>query len=367
MASPRYLIVDTDPAKGLELDKLLSDVGATADRAQDLAQVNELLSRKKYDCVLVDRDVPPEWQGAIKAKSAGQESVPMVFLTGPHGSRPPSAIAISGVDGYVQRHKDSTVRLIEHVERAVRTISEQRLPRPEYPSKVSDSYGGWSRRESFADSRIMVHTQRITAPGPVEDIVRMVDRGDGRHAILLGDCTYPNRMAEIGNLMVGSRIDMYLAESRGPSSVLGHLNDELCNAGQAVDYMTAVTCFIDLPNRLLRYAVAGHHPPLHRRWGATSWRYLPGSGIPLGIRPGESFQELRRELHHGDKILLLSDGIMKINGSGGGFQDEGLRAIDLLPMDAAPSEVIEGILEMVESVTGGATVADEITATLIQV
>jgi serine phosphatase RsbU (regulator of sigma subunit) len=133
--------------------------------------------------------------------------------------------------------------------------------------------------------------------------------------------------------------------------------------------MTCVAVQMDMNRKCMTYAAGGQHPPLHRRWGGLSWRTLQDQGIPLGVRSDEKYQEHTKPLAPGDKVLLMSDGFFKIWGAQGGLRDgnAAMQGIDLLPSDAAPTEIIEGIDELVASVAGGKAVADEITATLIQV
>lgn len=353
----------------MELGKLLHNSGVVADQPENPAVIRQYLDRISYDCVLVDRDAPPEWQDAIKTAPAQDNASPLIFITGPENSSPPPASEIRTVDGYLTRHADSTRLLTEHVRQAIgrikASIVEKKTP---IPSPISLKHPV-PYQEHFANSRIIVSTGRITAPGPVEDIVSVMDRGKDRYAILLGDCTGSNGMRDLSYLLLRSRIEMHLAESPGPSQLLCDLNAELCSAGETVDFMTAVAVLVDMNRRRLTYSIAGHHPPLHRRWGGMTWRALPGNGIPLGIKRGETYQEHSRPLSPGDKVLLISDGFLKVRGAVGGLRDgmAALQEIDLLPSDAAPREVLEGIHDFVSTMAGGREISDEVTATLIQV
>ncbi len=366
MSSPRYLIIDTDPVNRQEFVRLLTDSGGKADYAHDSSQVKDLLSRKKYDCVLVDREVPDIWRDAIDGNTEGEDNRPLVLMTGPGGSAPPDAVIVGRSDGYLPRLRESTELLATHISRTISLLSKDGGSRAGGGSKsLNRSYGRSVAR--FADSGIIVQTRRIPAPGPNEDISVVVDRGEGRYAILLGDCTFTGNNAELGTLLLEPRIEMYLAESPDPANVLGHLNSELINAGSTIEFMTAVAVLLNIPAKTLRWSVAGHQPPLHRRWGARTWRQLPGTGIPLGVRSGENYIDYNRPLGSGDKILLVTDGLMKIKGSTGGFRNGEFNEFDTIPMNAAPTEVIEVLDEFITSVSGGSAVADEITATLIQV
>jgi CheY-like chemotaxis protein len=369
MRDPRFLILDADPENRRHLGSLISDLGGHADQPTHPAEVEELWGKGQYDCVLVDRDVPREWRSVLEEGRSENSPAPLVFLTGPQESQPPSARVLNRADGYLPRGRESTELLTEHVRRAISRLVVSPARPVEGKARTEAIAPSTCRREHFESSRIVVQTRRIATPGPVGDIVSVRNKGNDRYAVLLGDYTGPIGMEQLGNLRLQGRVEMHLAESSGPAQLLSDLNMELVQAGSAVDYMTAVAVLVDLRRKRLTYSVAGHHPPLHRRWGGVRWHSLTGHGIPLGVRGGEKFFEHSRPLASGDKILLISDGFLKMRGARSGMLDceEVLECIDSLPSDAAPSEVLEGIAEMVTSVTGGRVASDEITATLIQI
>jgi serine phosphatase RsbU (regulator of sigma subunit) len=53
-------------------------------------------------------------------------------------------------------------------------------------------------------------------------------------------------------------------------------------------------------------ANAGHLPPYLNSQEVS----LPG-GLPLGVLPDANYQEVRLYLHPGDRILLMSDGVVE--------------------------------------------------------
>jgi serine phosphatase RsbU (regulator of sigma subunit) len=187
--------------------------------------------------------------------------------------------------------------------------------------------------------------------------------------MLLGDFTGPGKLAELEYLRLTHRIGCFFEESAGPDALLNGLNAELLRSQTSIDFMTAVAVQVDLESKKISHSLAGHLPPLHRRWGRRRWKTLPGQGIPLGIRARETYPSHEMRLEPGDKILLISDGFLKMRGSLGGITDPDLAigCIDDLPPDAAPHEILEGIDDIVRNVTGNDVVADEITSMLIQI
>jgi CheY-like chemotaxis protein len=365
----RLLIIDPDPKNREEFRKLLNSSGCTLDHPDSPTLAMECCAKFNYDCILVDRDVSETWNSfitdALRQKS---EAPPLVFVTGPENSAPPVQNPAFLSHGYLTREPSSAAILADHIKIAVNRIRES--VETERRNKIGNAQSANQKvREQFVDSHIYVHTKRFPAPGPVEDIVCVSKLGDHRYGVLLGDCTSTGGTGEFSSVFMKGRIETQMAECSGPSQLLEVINSELNQPGHPVDFMTAVAVYADLGEMTISYSNAGHHPPLHRRWGGLSWCPLKGQDIPLGVRGNLKFEEKVRKISAGDKILLLSDGFLKIRRTIGTLKDgvADLSEIDLLPSDAAPNEIIEGIQDIVASNLGGKDVADEVTATLIQI
>lgn len=88
-------------------------------------------------------------------------------------------------------------------------------------------------------------------------------------------------------------------------------------------YTTVAYCLYDPQSRLLRYACAGHPPPLLiDRTGAPRF-LMHGRGAPLGIQQARE-KEGRVELMPGDHLLLYSDGLIERRNES---IDDGLRRL----------------------------------------
>ena len=92
------------------------------------------------------------------------------------------------------------------------------------------------------------------------------------------------------------------ATERSPAKILESLNRVL--AGYE-SYTTCQAAWFG-GNGELVIANAGHLPPYLNSQEVA----LPG-GLPLGVLPENSYEEVRLYLHPGDRILLLSDGVVE--------------------------------------------------------
>jgi len=367
-ADPKFLIFGSDSGNQRELAGLLGELGHNPDHTSDPLEAHRLLMDGGYDCILVDRDIHPTWS-SIVASRISTEKPPLVFLTGPAGSTAPPAPVVGLADGYLPLSRDSVYGLARHVRTAVARLSKSRLTERMEESGTSSFAHPANCEDCFSDSRIIVRTSRITNHGPTEDFSFVTSCGNGRYAVLLGDLTGPHELRDLAMIHLRSRIEGYMVESPAPSKLMEELNRDLVHAGNSIEFVAAVAVFLDLKRKLLACSAAGHQPPYYRRWGSVQWRALGENGIPLGVRCGETYRQYERRLGPGDKVLLMSDGILKIKGADGGFQtlDSAIRAMDMFPVDAAPTEILEGIGDLVTSAVNGGSVSDEITSILIQV
>jgi hypothetical protein len=98
------------------------------------------------------------------------------------------------------------------------------------------------------------------------------------------------------------------AAERSPARILESLNRVLIGS----DGFTTCQAISFSANGEVTIANAGHLPPYLN----TQEINLPG-GLPLGILPEISYEEVRLYLHPGDRLLLMSDGVVEARHAGG--------------------------------------------------
>jgi sigma-B regulation protein RsbU (phosphoserine phosphatase) len=106
--------------------------------------------------------------------------------------------------------------------------------------------------------------------------------------------------------------------ARTPARLLRRVNQEIANLGDDGMFATLVYCIYDLENRSLVFTNAGHCVPLLRRGD----RVFPlqaerAHTPPLGVTPDLEAGEARVQLHSGDTLIMVSDGILEARDSRG--------------------------------------------------
>ncbi|HET9989477.1 MAG TPA: SpoIIE family protein phosphatase, partial [Kofleriaceae bacterium] len=102
------------------------------------------------------------------------------------------------------------------------------------------------------------------------------------------------------------------AIARTPARLLRRVNQEMAALGDDGMFATLVYCIYDLDNRSLVFTNAGHCVPLLRRGD----RVFPlqaerAHTPPLGVVPELEAGEARVQLHSGDMLIMVSDGIIE--------------------------------------------------------
>jgi phosphoserine phosphatase RsbU/P len=89
---------------------------------------------------------------------------------------------------------------------------------------------------------------------------------------------------------------------------------------------------------------------------------LPLTGLPLGVLEEADYATRTVDLAPGDRLFLYTDGVTEANDAEGGeFGEARLSAaLDAL-RDAAPSDMVDGIVRRVDAFAAGAPQADDIT------
>ena len=93
------------------------------------------------------------------------------------------------------------------------------------------------------------------------------------------------------------------------SDIFTNANFQLCEGNDAGMFVTAWMGFLNLKTGQLKYANAGHNPPLLRRKDGT-FEYLKGpAGFVLAGMEGIVYKEQELTLNPGDEIFLYTDGV----------------------------------------------------------
>ena len=133
-----------------------------------------------------------------------------------------------------------------------------------------------------------------------------------RLGVVVGDATGKGMPAALvmsttcGMLQLAARA----LDSSSPGEVLAQVNETLFARIPSNMFVTCFYAILDPHSGTLRYANAGHDPPYVRRRGDCE--ELRARGMPLGLMPQMSYEEMGTDLEVGEAVLFYSDGLGRL-------------------------------------------------------
>jgi sigma-B regulation protein RsbU (phosphoserine phosphatase) len=197
--------------------------------------------------------------------------------------------------------------------------------------------------------------------GDIYDVYPARPDGDDRLGLAIADVTGKGVTAAL--LMAFCRAIMRSAawNADGPADTLTRVNRVLARDVRSGLFVTAVVAELDPASSAVRWASAGHEPPLLvRPTGRVT--ELEAGGLMLGLLDGLELEEHRRQLRPGETFLLLTDGITDaVDARGRRFGQTRLRGVLRAAHGAGPGELLDAIVAAVDSFAAGAEQADDLT------
>ena len=174
---------------------------------------------------------------------------------------------------------------------------------------------------------------------------------DGVIGIVVGDVVGRGIVAATAMGQLRSAIRALAGTGLGPAALLGQL-DRYVESVEAASLATVVYAELTLATGALRYACAGHLPPLMLPRDGAPELLWDGRSTPLGALPGVPDRtEAELTLAPGARLLLYTDGLVERRGRSIMTSLERLADQVAARSDAAPAALVEGLT--------GAMLADE--------
>jgi sigma-B regulation protein RsbU (phosphoserine phosphatase) len=162
------------------------------------------------------------------------------------------------------------------------------------------------------------------------DFFDVLDIADDKAGLFICDVMGHGVRAALVAAIVRSVVSELGALWTRPGELLVAINRALLGAFKNTDITLFASAFYlvaDLAKGQLRYANAGHPKPLHftreANNSAATASPLVGatSGPALGLFEGAKYETVRRKLSPRDVVLLFTDGLFEVEGSGGQLYD----------------------------------------------
>jgi sigma-B regulation protein RsbU (phosphoserine phosphatase) len=154
----------------------------------------------------------------------------------------------------------------------------------------------------------------------------------------------------------------FILAGRQPAEIMSAVNRQLCDETEEAMFVTAFCAVLDLKGGEVRYANAGHNPPLIVRAGGSVEPIPARPGLVLGYLPSFSYQEESASLAPGDLLFLYTDGISEAaDQSEQLFSVERLKDVLRANASSEAGTVAEATLAAVDQFVGAAPQSDDLT------
>jgi GAF domain-containing protein len=172
----------------------------------------------------------------------------------------------------------------------------------------------------------------------------------GDVAVLVGDVAGKGVTNAALSSMVRFFVEARSWDARSPALVLEQANAML---GGRLPSDTFVTAFYGvLSPGSLRWAGAGHLPPLHV--SAAGVGPLEATGLPLGVDPRPGYRDRRLELAPGDLVFAFTDGLVEARRGDDTFGLERLaRLVEHLTGTLDPEDLVRAVHEEIAAWSEG--------------
>ncbi len=198
------------------------------------------------------------------------------------------------------------------------------------------------------------------------DFYDMVDLGDGRFSVSIGDAS--GKGLDAARQAIAAKYGLRFAQfiGRSPAQCLSILNDKLVKDRDFSGFVTLFHGVVDAQEMVLTYCTGGHEPPLVLRKGTGECVRLEPTGRFVGYIPGGKFEEETVKLEPGDRILMFTDGLTEARKGQELLGSEGLqRMLSEVSSSSADAALME-IVDRAREYAGGKFI-DDAAAILISV
>lgn len=203
--------------------------------------------------------------------------------------------------------------------------------------------------------------------GDYYDFLELDETAEGDLVVVLGDVMGHGIAAAL--LMATAR-GILRSRATDPGSLgdlLTHVNQQLEADTGGERFMTMILLVVDLPNRRIRWASAGHDSPILYDPEADEFVELPEiNGLPLGIMPDSEYEEAEYDgLGPGRILLVGTDGIWDARSpSGEEYGKARLREVIRAHRGETADGIAAAVTEALRRYRGEAHQDDDITFVL---
>ncbi len=181
-------------------------------------------------------------------------------------------------------------------------------------------------------------------------------------ALAVGDVAGKAISAALYMARLTSELRSRAGLARTPARLVRRVNQEMMHLGDDGMFATLVYCIYDLEDRSLVFSNAGHCVPLLRRGDRVFPLHAERAhSAPVGVVQDLETGEARVQLHVGDVLLLVTDGILEARDNKGNEYGVNRLSRRLRTARGNAEDIVKAILQDIDSHTGVTGQGDDMT------
>lgn len=332
----RILVADDSPTDRLIMETLLKRLGHEVLAVKDGLEAVLRFEDWHPDMVLMDA-VMPEVDGITAARQmrelAGNELVPIIFLTSLHDARDLAACLDAGGDDFLSKPYNPVIlqAKIKAFSRMSRLHKEVRSQR-EYLIAEQQAAKGIFDRIANLGALNASNIRYLLSPMAIfnGDVLLAAQQPAGDMLVVLGDFTGHGLPAAIGIMPLAEVFYGMVAKSFGLEAILREVNSRLKSVLPASVFCCATAIQLNYRNRHIEIWAGGLPDALVYHANTGTITPIPSNHLPLGVLHPDQFRysPLIVEMHADDAVYLWSDGISETSNPEGELFGE-QRLLDL--------------------------------------
>jgi len=367
----RVLVADDQPNIIDALLLLLKAAGIAADRASSPDEVLAMIAASKYDLLLMDmnyaRDTTSGAEGLQllhRAKAADAE-LSIVVMTAWSTVEIAVASLQHGASDFIQKpwENDAALRIIETqiaaCQQRRREISLRRAEAQEAAEVHRTLLGASSAR--FGRFTIAAGTRSHREVGG--DYFDFCETREDQVAIAIADVMGKGVGAALLMANMQAHFRTHAQHGKSPAEICDTLNSTLVRtAGGRLATMIAAQ--LDVPRGIFTFCTAGHPEAIFVRANGEI-ESLSSDGPLMGSFATAEYQNARREMSAGDRVVLVTDGVLEAeNAHGEEVGDKRLAQWTAGLRSSAAAEILDALNARLAEFTGG-RLSDDATLVVI--
>lgn len=321
---PKILIVDDSRTIVALINSILKEDYDTASASNGLEAI-EVNNRAKPDLILMDVEMPvmDGFEACKKIKEQNKNTfTPIIFITSKGDLQSMKTGLKAGAEDYLTKPFESE-ELLARVQAVLRT--------KKLYNQLMEAYAIIDHeRDAIAQIQKSLICQKLPlAPGynffadyqpsakASGDYYDFIQIDDDHLGVLVADVSGHGTPAAVIMAMMRVLIRSFLAKVSSPKEVLESINTILCENQESGHFITAFYGVIHLPSRVMKFASAGHNPPLLIDYGTGKIQHLNNDrGFPLMIHSLNDIEEREILLPPNSKLICYTDGLTEARGKG---------------------------------------------------